>query len=170
MRATPRRGYFLVMSTIALAGLIAIVGGSWVLSLSQSPLHASVVRADIHRTALSQSPTGDTPPGGSIGPWWIAAERLSDDGSYLHNVSLLDDDIMIGARSAQVEVDAGNNTITIQLTGAVVIHESSDSRTGSTTIAHKSMRLGPIDVGIEILEDGMTRDWKQLAQVSLQSQ
>lgn len=170
MRTQHRRGRLQMVGVITLAAMIALIGGSWALSSTRTSIKASTLRADIHRAALAQSPTGDTPPGGLVGPWWIAADRLSDDGTCLHDVSLLEEDVMIGARSARVEIDAQRNTITIELTGAVVIHESDDSRSGSTTTARGSLRLGPIALGYEILEDGVSRASRQLAHVTVDSQ
>jgi len=110
------------------------------------------VREEIQSILLTRTSHAGLDDGGSIGPWWMAAERLDQTAGEFINIRLNSADLRLGARSAKLRINAEDDTFSFELNDVVMIRVPADGSESTEGFGNlKFYMLGPVEYGVDII-------------------
>lgn len=139
---------------LPIAGTGLLIACVVVITLSLRPtIGESEILRSIHSIALSKSQKPGVPDGGPFGPWWISATRLDPISGLLHDFSITSDTMIIAAESARIEVDAFEDTFSIDMNTVVLIRLPGEApdEVEQQLVKFDHYRLGPAPFDVNIL-------------------
>lgn len=155
-RQAPASGRSRARLILPIAGTGLLIACIVVITLSLRPtIGESDILRSIYSIALSKSQKPGVPDGGPFGPWWISASRLDPISGTLHDFSITSDTIIIAAESARIEVDAFENTFSIDMNTVVLTRLPGEApdEVEQQLVKFDHYRLGPASFDVDILPD-----------------
>lgn len=152
-RQAPLTGRSRARFILPIAGTGLLIACVVVITLSLRPSYGeSEILRSIHGIALSRSQKPGVPDGGPLGPWWISATRLDPISGTLHDFSITSDTMIIAAESARIEVDAFDDTFSIDMNMVVLTRLPGETpdEVEQQLVQYDHYRLGPASFDVDI--------------------
>jgi hypothetical protein len=118
---------------------------------------SSIVRW-VHEIALAASAPDAAPGAGRLGPWFISARRVDPVSGELLDFQLESGSVLVGARTARVQVDTWGDALSLVLADVVLTRLPDGGADGDAgAFVHHMDRyvLGPIPFGQDIAPDAI---------------
>lgn len=145
------------MPVVLAAGILVACGVAIFRREPQTRSASSIVRS-VHEIALAASAADAGPGAGRLGPWFISARRVDPVSGELLDFELESGSVLVGARTARVQVDTWSDAISLVLADVVLTRlPDGGAEGGAGAFVHRMDRyvLGPIPFGEDIAPDAL---------------